>query len=294
MDNKIILRIDSLLENIDKILDDTKDCTIDDFYKSDILLRATCFSLAQIGEQMSKIKEVISDKYFMLPWRTSIGMRNIIIHDYGSIDIEQVFSTIGNDLIELKTAFLAIKNDIENNNLKTVRLTLRKIKKSDAKHIFENYAKDEEVVKFLTWNAHKTVKETKKIVDFWLEEEKDPRAIRYVITLNNFDEPIGMIDVVKFNGDIPEIGYCLSRKMWRQGYMTEACKRLLKYLFDIGFKEVTIEAIEENVGSNKVIEKCGFEYLGKEKRQLSKIKPQIVVVNRYKLLKKDFQKNSQI
>ena len=43
MDNKIILRIDSLLENIDKILDDTKDCTIDDFYKSDILLRATCF-----------------------------------------------------------------------------------------------------------------------------------------------------------------------------------------------------------------------------------------------------------
>ncbi len=176
-------------------------------------------------------------------------------HDYGSIDIEQVFSTIGNDLTELKTAFLAIKNDIENNNLKTGRLTLRKIKKSDAKHIFENYANNEEVVKFLTWNLRKTVKETKKNVDFWLEEEQNPRAIRYVITLNNFDEPIGVIDVVKFNGDIPEIGYCLSRKMWGKGYMAEACKRLLKYLFDIGFKEVTIGSIEENIGSNKAIEK---------------------------------------
>lgn len=183
------------------------------------------------------------------------------------------------------------RNHLKKDELKTKRLILRKIKKSDAQHIFNNYANDEEVTKYLTWNVHEDIKVTEKIVDTWIEEEKDPQTIRYVITLNDIDEPIGMIDVVNIYDNIPEIGYCLSRKMWNKGYMTEACNEFLKYLFDIGFKEVRIGAVEQNIGSNRVIEKCGFKFVGKKIRQLSKIKTQKVTINRYKISKKDFYKN---
>lgn len=287
MVNENLLIIDATLENINKILDETKNYSIEDFLKSESLLKDTYFSFTKIGEQMSKMHDIIADKYYMLPWEKLINLKNVIGGD-SKIDINQIYYAVKN-LNELKVSFLAIKNDIENNYLETNRLVLRKIKKSDAKYIFNNYANDEEVTKFLTWNVHKNIKKTEKIVDIWSEAEKNPKTIRYVIVLKGTDEPVGMIDIVNFDGDIPEIGYCLSRKLWSKGYMTEACKALLKYLFGIGFKEVTIGAVEENIGSNKVIEKCGFKFIRKESRQLSKIKPQIVVINRYKLLKKDFK-----
>ena len=74
---------------------------------------------------------------------------------------------------------------------------------------------------------------TNKVVDRWIEEEKDPKTIRFVITLKDCGEPIGSIDVVDYINDNPEIGYCLSRKYWNQGLMTEACKAFGKYLFDV-------------------------------------------------------------
>ena len=51
------------------------------------------------------------------------------------------------------------------------------------------------------------------------------------VTLKDGDEPIGAIDVVNYIDGDPEIGYCLSKKYWNQGLMTEACKAFAKYLF---------------------------------------------------------------
>ena len=39
-------------------------------------------------------------------------MRNIIVHDYAGTDVEQIYSTIHNDLPGLKEAFILIKNDL--------------------------------------------------------------------------------------------------------------------------------------------------------------------------------------
>ena len=44
-------------------------------------------------------------------------MRNVIVHDYGGTDIEQVYSTIQNNLPGLKAAFLDIKKDLLKNDL---------------------------------------------------------------------------------------------------------------------------------------------------------------------------------
>ena len=172
------------------------------------------------------------------------------------------------------------------NFIETERLLLRKIKETDAEPMFRNRASDPEVTKYMTWNSHENIEVTKTIINYWLEEEKDPKTIRFIITLKNSDEPIGSIDVVRYIDDSPEIGYCLSRKYWNKGLMTEACKAFSKYLFDIGFKKVLIKAMVENIGSNRVIEKCGFKFTHQEHLEhQSSFKPNPGTLNCYELIK---------
>ena len=286
MDDRTLLRVDTLLKHIDQIFDDTANISIDQLKNSNLLLRAVCFSMAQVGEMMSQLKEKLGEKYWKFPWYPAIKMRNIIVHDYGGTDVEQVYSTIRDDLPDIKKAFLAVRNDILFNALVTDNCVLRKVKKEDAEPMFRNWASDPEVTKFLTWPSHESIEVTNKVIDRWFEEEKNPKTIRFVITLIDNDEPIGSIDVVGYINDNPEIGYCLSRKYWNKGLMTEACKTFSKYLLDIGFEKVLIKAVVENIGSNRVIEKCGFKFTHQEYLEhQSSFKPNPVTVNCYELIK---------
>ncbi len=286
MDDKTLLRVDSLLKHIDKVLNDVDGLTAKELQSHDLLLRATCFSVAQIGEMMNQLEEALSDKYWNLPWVPARRMRNVIVHDYSGTDVEQVYSTIHNDLPSLKNAFLAVRNDIVSNTLILDKILLRKVKKEDVEPMFRNWASDPEVTKYLTWPPHENIEVTKRVVDCWLKEEKDPKTIRFIITLKDNDEPIGCIDVVGYIDDNPEIGYCLARKYWNQGLMTEACKALIKYLFDIGFKKIFIKAMVENIGSNKVIEKCGFKFTHQQHLEhQSAFKAEPATLNCYELIK---------
>ena len=175
-----------------------------------------------------------------------------------------------------------------NKRIETKRLILRSPKESDAEPMFSNWANDPEVTKYLTWNPHESVEVTKTIVSRWLQEEEDPKTVRFVITVKGNDEPVGTIDVVGYHDGDPEIGYCLSRKLWGQGYMTEACQAVMDYLFSLGHKRILIDAAEENAGSNRVIAKCGFRFVGKERKEhTSAFKEAPVTLNHYEILRPD-------
>ena len=174
----------------------------------------------------------------------------------------------------------------QNQCIETDRLLLRKPKKEDAEPMFKNWASDEEVTKFMTWISHENIEVTKEIIALWLDEENDTSTIRFMITLKDSGDPIGAIDVVKYIDGNPEIGYCLSRKYWNQGLMTEACKAFTKYLFVKGFQKIYITAIDENIGSYRVIVKCGFVFTHKERLEhQSSFKPNPVTINCYELVK---------
>ena len=170
--------------------------------------------------------------------------------------------------------------------LVTDRLVLRKLKESDAEPMFRNWDNDPEVAKYTLWVAHENVEVTKRLVKEWLEEYNNPKVERFVITLKDDDEPIGAIDIVNFHDNIPEVGYCLSRKEWGKGYMTEACKAFTNYLFELGYLKILIRADIRNIGSNKVIEKCGFKFTHQEFiEHRSEVRPESVTVNWYELNK---------
>lgn len=170
--------------------------------------------------------------------------------------------------------------------IETDRLLLRKFSIDDADEMFINWANDSEVTKYMTWNPHESVKVTEAIINKWVEEYGNPNTYRFAIAFKKEKKLIGSIDVVDYIDGNPEIGYCLSKAYWNQGIMSEALKEFIKHLFKRGFTTLLIEADERNIGSNRVIEKCGFKFTHKErKKHCSMFKKEPVTVNWYKLEK---------
>lgn len=144
--------------------------------------------------------------------------------------------------------------------IETERLLLRRFKESDSRDIFNNWASDPEVTKHLSWKTHKNIRVTKKVLNNWLTLYKNPDFYHWAITLKGTDSPIGNINIhAAHNIRCGEIGYCLSRKYWNKGIMTEA----LKAVIDFGFNKIGFERIQayykiENEASGRVMEKAGM------------------------------------
>lgn len=67
--------------------------------------------------------------------------------------------------------------------------------------------------------------------------------------------------------------------------MTEACKCLLDFLFSQGYEQVRIDAVVENTGSNKVIQKCGGELINTVE-EFVKAKNKYYKINQYIIYKR--------
>ncbi len=67
------------------------------------------------------------------------------------------------------------------------------------------------------------------------------------------------------DGDV-EIGFILKRSAWGRGYATEVCSRLLRFAFEeTPLTEVVATLYDENVASQRVLEKCGLTYRGRRR-----------------------------
>ena len=145
--------------------------------------------------------------------------------------------------------------------IETERLILRPFEIGDAEEMFANWANDERVCRYLSWNTHGDVALTRCLMEQWVKEYERPDVYRFGITLKETGELFGSIDIVRYIDGQPEIGYCSAYRFWGHGYMTEAAKAVIAFLKDQGFKKVYIRADERNVGSNRVIQKCGLTFV---------------------------------
>lgn len=98
-----------------------------------------------------------------------------------------------------------------------------------------------------------------------------------------------MIDVVGYHHDDPVIGYASARKYWNNGYMTEALRALKNELLE-KFAVIVIEADVNNIGSNRVIQKNGFELVTTYEKVMKKDGIP-TMINSYRYYKKEGQEN---
>jgi len=157
-------------------------------------------------------------------------------------------------------------------DIHTERLLLRRFTTEDIEPMFKNWASDDEVTKYLTWPSHSSTEITGMVIGDWLDkysrEEND--YYNWAITLKERpEEPIGSIVAVMANGARiakAEIGYCISKKHWGSGIMTESLGAVLDYMFDeVGLLRVEARHDPRNGASGKVMKKCGMVYEGTQR-----------------------------
>ena len=149
--------------------------------------------------------------------------------------------------------------------IETSRLLLRRAIREDAEPMFQNWASDPEVTKYLTWPAYQNVDTAHSILDLWIGEYEKPDFYQWMIVPKELGEPIGSISVVRQNESVAaaEIGYCIGRHWWHQGIMSEALKAVMDFLFDeVGYHRVEAMHDPNNPNSGKVMMKCGMKYEG--------------------------------
>lgn len=60
-----------------------------------------------------------------------------------------------------------------------------------------------------------------------------------------------------------EIGYCIGKPFWNQGYCTEALRAMIEYSFSTkGFLTLWADHFVDNPSSERVMNKCGFRDTG--------------------------------
>ena len=153
--------------------------------------------------------------------------------------------------------------DISNVTLKTDRLTLRPWRVSDLDDLFE-YASVPGVGEMAGWHHHKSREESAGIIRRFIDGR-----YTFAIALDT-GKVIGSLGIEEYNEDIfpdlaglkcREIGFTLSRDYWGRGFMPEAVKAVLRYLFE----ELELDAVicghyVWNTQSGRVQEKCGFRH----------------------------------
>jgi [ribosomal protein S5]-alanine N-acetyltransferase len=142
--------------------------------------------------------------------------------------------------------------------IQTERLLLRKPRVEDAPAVFEGYAQDPEVTRYLVWKPHKNVQETEQFLSACERLWRTRKDFAYAITIKDSKTLIGMLGLHPMNLKI-EVGYALARPYWGQGYMTE----VLRAVIDWAFTQSDIFRVQamcdvENIGSARVMEKAGM------------------------------------
>ena len=149
--------------------------------------------------------------------------------------------------------------------IETPRLILRKALREDAQPMFRNWASDPEVTKYLTWPTYESPDAAHGILQLWTEAYGKPDFYQWMIVPKELGEPIGSISVVHQREDIgsAEIGYCIGRRWWHQGIMSEALQAVMDYLFaQVGMNRIEARHDPNNPHSGGVMKKCGMRYEG--------------------------------
>lgn len=153
--------------------------------------------------------------------------------------------------------------DISNTVLKTERLILRPWRQEDLDDFYE-YARVDGVGQMAGWLPHESKETTQAILNNFINNKK-------TFALELEGKVIGSLGIELYKEEeFPEldglrgrsIGYVLSKDYWGQGFMPEAAKAVIRYLFEEEkYDFLIISHYAFNHQSRRVIEKCGFQYL---------------------------------
>ncbi len=107
-------RLKHITEAMLKIFQYTDSMTFEDFSNDPKTVDAVIRNFLIIGEAARAIPSDVEDIFAEIPWSDMRGMRNILAHEYESVDLSMVWNTIQDDLpplLPLLEKVLALAED---------------------------------------------------------------------------------------------------------------------------------------------------------------------------------------
>ena len=173
--------------------------------------------------------------------------------------------------------------------IETERLLLRKITLNDASDMFD-YASNPEVSEYTMWSTHTSIEDTKYFLKSLTKMYKRRELVDWGIVHKAEKKFIGTCGYVEWSmtHSRAEIGYAISARYWREGYMSEAVNAIIEF----GFREMLLNRIVgrcevNNIASARVMEKVGMQLEGILRQQLF-VKGRYWDLKIYSILREEF------
>lgn len=161
----------------------------------------------------------------------------------------------------LPTAAVAAADDLATLVIETRRLVLRQPTRDDAEMVAK-LANDAAVAENLSTLPHPYgLDDAFAFID---NTEITPSRVNFGVYLKGEDPAfIGTISLMPRDGEKFSIGYWIGRPFWGRGLATEAAQAMVDLAFErFEAPSVAGAARVTNGASRRVLEKCGFQYVG--------------------------------
>lgn len=105
------VRIEDILEAIERALRYTHGMGEADFVADDRTVDAVIRNFEIIGEAAKRVPAHVADRHPEIPWTRMSEMRNILVHEYHSVDPSIIFDSVRHDLPPLVAPLKALLNE---------------------------------------------------------------------------------------------------------------------------------------------------------------------------------------
>ena len=147
----------------------------------------------------------------------------------------------------------------------TERLHLREFVREDWTAVYA-YQSDPRYLRYYHWQERREV-DVQQFIQILLEQQAaQPRyKYQFAVVLRETGHLIGNCGVRKESAKarVADMGYELDPEHWGKGYATEAATAVLEFGFTVlKVHRIWANAIADNVGSRRVLEKIGMQHEG--------------------------------
>lgn len=99
--------ISCIKRDLEFIVGHMQNVDLESLMGNEVLLDSMLFRMIQISENARKLTDDYRNHNNQIPWIAIYGLRNRIVHDYGNVDLNVIYSTLVNDIPELKEKLIA-------------------------------------------------------------------------------------------------------------------------------------------------------------------------------------------
>lgn len=141
----------------------------------------------------------------------------------------------------------------------TERLSFSVPKRVNATQIFERYASDPDVTRYLSWPRHQSGVDTEGFLNFSAHQWDTFGVGPYLIWSRGDGRLLGSTGLACEKADQAMTGYVLAKDAWGQGYATETLRAMMELACRLGVRRIFATCHAEHHPSRRVLEKCEFQ-----------------------------------